>query len=83
MNDKSLRPTPAYLAMRAQQARDYSGDLDLQLKKELVRRPLFGGFAPCHFVLHGSSGTVEMQFPTTPKDLLEQIIHLQNKSSQA
>ncbi|KAL6733709.1 hypothetical protein Aduo_004335 [Ancylostoma duodenale] len=80
-NDKSLRPTPAYLKMRAQQARDYSGDLDLQLKKELVRRRLFGGFAPCHFVLYGLSGPIEMQCPTTPKDLLEQIIHLQSKSS--
>ncbi|RCN24283.1 hypothetical protein ANCCAN_30025, partial [Ancylostoma caninum] len=81
MNDKSLRPTPAYLKMRAQQAQDYTGDLDLQLNKELVGRRLLGGFAPCHFVLHGLSGPVEMQHPTSPKDLLEQINHLQNKSS--
>lgn len=52
--------------------------IELDLQKELVRRRLFGGFAPCHFVLHGLTNPVEMEYPTTPKNLLDQIIHIQN-----
>ncbi|KAK6732620.1 hypothetical protein RB195_016778 [Necator americanus] len=55
----ATRPVRTYLKVRGEQARYYSGELDLELRKQLMKRRLFGGFAAYHLMLHGPPTPME------------------------